>query len=528
MAFGYRRVDRDQLFLLPPDVRSWLPEGHLVWFLLDVVERIDTSALHRAHGNDGVGRRAFDPDMLLALLLYAYCTGQRSSRRIEQLCEVDVAYRVICANDPPDHTTIARFRQRYDDHAKAMFVEILSLCREAGLTKVGVVAVDGTKIAADASKKANRTREQIEAEIAAQVDEMIAEAEATDAAEDEVFGDRRGDELPDDLADRSSRRRRLDEALEQLKAKQSRRDADEAARDEQWRRAMVGEASAPRFRPKHDDPVDYARRLLEVRRQRAARRRADVVARAAARGQRTRGQAPGAGHRVAETQARVVDAEDAAATARPAGPASPDSDQRTDPSSQPRANVTDPDSRMMHTANGWVQGYNAQAAVTENGVVLAAEVTNEHNDLGQCQPMMTATKRNVRAIRHRGRIGTMLFDAGYWSNDNATAPGPRRLIATGKSYTMRKKTEGQPPPSGPPPPDATPAEAMNHRLRTRRGAKLYAKRQHTVEPVFGQIKHDRGMRRFVRRGLNAAQSEWQLITTAHNLLKLANSDYRIT
>jgi transposase len=237
MAFGYRPVDRDQQFLLPPDVREWLPAGHLVWFLLDVVERIDTAALHTRHARDGVGRRAFDPDMLLALLLYAYCTGQRSSRRIEQLCEVDVAYRVICANDPPDHTTIARFRQRYDAHAKALFIEVLSLCHEAGLTKVGVVAVDGTKIAADASLKANRTRAQIEAEIAAQVDEMMAEADDVDAAEDDLFGDRRGDELPDDLVDRSSRRRRLDEALEQLKAKQARREADEAERDEQWRRA---------------------------------------------------------------------------------------------------------------------------------------------------------------------------------------------------------------------------------------------------------------------------------------------------
>jgi transposase len=525
MAFGYRPVDRDQQFLLPPDVREWLPAGHLVWFLLDVVERIDTAALHTRHARDGVGRRAFDPDMLLALLLYAYCTGQRSSRRIEQLCEVDVAYRVICANDPPDHTTIARFRQRYDAHAKALFIEVLSLCHEAGLTKVGVVAVDGTKIAADASLKANRTRAQIEAEIAAQVDEMMAEADDVDAAEDDLFGDRRGDELPDDLVDRSSRRRRLDEALEQLKAKQARREADEAERDEQWRRAMAGEGPPPRFRPKHDDPVEHARRLIEVRRQRAARRRADVVARAQARGQRPRGQAPGPGHRVAAAEAKLAAAE-AGAACRTAEASPAASDPPT--TSEPRANVVDPDSRMMHTQNGWVQGYNAQAAVTEHGVVVAAEVTNEHNDVGQCQPMMAATKRNLRAIRHRTRIGTMLFDAGYWSNENATAAGPPRLIATGKVHTLRKKFDGQPPPSGPPPPEATPAEAMEHRLRTTRGTKLYAKRQHTIEPVFGQIKHDRGMRRFVRRGLDAVQSEWQLITTAHNLLKLANSNHRFT
>lgn len=525
MAFGYRRVDRDQQFLLPPDVRSWLPAGHLVWFLLDVIERIDTSALHRAHANDGVGRRAFDPDMLLALLLYAYCSGQRSSRRIEQLCEVDVAFRVICANDRPDHTTIARFRQRYDAHAKALFIEVLSLCREAGLTRVGVVAVDGTKIAADASVKANRTRDQIEAEIAARVDEMMAEAAEVDAAEDDEFGGRRGDELPDDLADPSGRRRRLDEALEQLKAKQARHDAAEAERDEQWRRAMTGEGPPPRFRPQHDDPLKHARRLVEVRRQRAARRRIDVVARAEARGQRPRGQAPGPGHRVAAAEAKLAQAE-AAARDPATSTARSSADKRAERPKEPRANTTDPDSRSMHTANGWVQGYNAQAAVNEDGIVIAAKVTNEHNDVQQCQPMMAATTQNLRTIGNSRRVGTMLFDAGYWSNDNATAPGPNRLIATDKTYKLRIKFAADEPPSRPPPADASPAEAMEHRLRTTHGSRLYKKRQHIVEPIFGHTKHNRGIRRFVRRGLSAVQAEWQLIVTTHNLLKLADANHQ--
>jgi hypothetical protein len=260
--------------------------------------------------------------------------------------------------------------------------------------------------------------------------------------------------------------------------------------------------------------VAFAEQRVDYYRRRARKRRADVEASAAARGRRPSGFAP-----QPDSDYAVVRALKRLDRVRAEAATTPAPQPKT---KEPRANTTDPDSRMMHTANGWVQGYNAQAAVNENGIVVAAEVTNEHNDLGQCEPMMAATKRNLRLIRHHGRIGTMLFDAGYWSNENATAPGPNRLIATTKSYKLRKKFAGQDPPSGPPPAEATPAEAMEHRLRTTRGAKLYAKRQHTVEPVFGQIKHNRGIRRFARRGLDAVQAEWQLITTAHNLLKLAD------
>lgn len=151
---------------MPPSLQDWLPHDHLVWFVLDVVERVDTSELHARHPNVGAGRRAYDPDMLLALLIYAYCTGIRSSRQIERLCEVDVAYRVICANVVPDHTTIARFRQVYQEQAVRLFTDVLILCQAAGLTSVGVVAVDGTKMGANAALRANRTREQIEAEVA--------------------------------------------------------------------------------------------------------------------------------------------------------------------------------------------------------------------------------------------------------------------------------------------------------------------------------------------------------------------------
>lgn len=225
MAYSYKPVDRDQLFLMPPDVREWLPKAHLAWFVLDVVERLDTSRLHDRHPNDGVGRQAYDPDMLLAVLFYAYCSGVRSSRSIERLCQVDVAFRVLAANHVPDHTTIARSRQGYDALAQQLFVEGLALCAEAGLAKVGVVAIDGTKVAANASLKANRTRARVEAEVA----EMFSGAQAKDAEEDDLFGEGRGDELPGELADPRQRAARLDQALRRLKAEATARRAEEGA-----------------------------------------------------------------------------------------------------------------------------------------------------------------------------------------------------------------------------------------------------------------------------------------------------------
>jgi hypothetical protein len=183
-----------------------------------------------------------------------------------------------------------------------------------------------------------------------------------------------------------------------------------------------------------------------------------------------------------------------------------------------RVNVTDPQSRIMKTADGWVQGYNAQAAVNEHGIVLAADVTQDGFDVHQCQPMMTMTAANAVSAGIREPVGTMLFDAGYFSEDNITAEGPDRLIATTKSWKLRRQQAS--PPTSEPAADATPTEKMQHRLCSDEGAALYAKRQHIVEPVFGDIKQNRGFRRFVRRGLSAAQAEWQLITAAHNLRKL--------
>jgi transposase len=509
MAFSYRAVDRSQAFLLPPDMAEWLPSDHLVWFVIEVVERVDTSALHAGRRLGGVGRRGYDPDMLLALLVYAYCTKQRSSRQIERLCEVDVAYRIVCAGDAPDHTTIARFRQEQAAQAKRLFVEVLELCAEAGLASVGVVAVDGTKMAADAASRANRTRESIEA----QVQRLFDEADTADAAEDEQFGDARGDEVPAKLRGRADRARRLDAALQQLRERREAEeaaDAERAAKDAAAHAAGRERAGRPRNGP---DKVAQAEAALARQQERAAQRRADVEQRYAAQGRKPPGPPPVEPQPVREARRRVERAKREAASPEQRGGGQ--TGRR-----EPTANTTDPDSRVMKTHNGWLQGYNAQAAANEHGVVLAAAVTQDAGDVGQCVPMMNELRRCLDAAGVTEPVGLLLFDAGYWSADNATANGPDRLIATQKDARQRRAARDLGATSGPPPPGATPQEAMDHRLRTDEGAAAYSRRGCTIEPVFGEHKHLRGYRGFVRRGREAAEAEWQLINVAHNVLKM--------
>lgn len=217
MAQNFLSCDREQDFLMAPSVREWLPGGHLAWYLLDVVGQLDLGAFYRVYRADGSGRAAHDPAMMVGLLLYAYCVGERSSREIERRCWEDVAFRVIAANRAPDHSTISRFRKRHAERLADLFVQVLRMCEKAGMVRVGTVAVDGTKIAADAGLSANRTYAKIREE----VERMLAEADEVDAAEDELFGDARGDELPAELADPVSRRARLERAKHELEAEQA-------------------------------------------------------------------------------------------------------------------------------------------------------------------------------------------------------------------------------------------------------------------------------------------------------------------
>ena len=452
MGYNFLPCDRDQLYLLPPALQDWLPEGDLAWFLLDAVAQMDLGAIEETYRRDGWGQAAYDPTMMVALLLYAYCLGERSSRQIERLCERDIAFRVIAANQCPDHTTVARFRKTHETALAALFTDVLRLCAEAGVVKVGVVALDGTKMQADAALAANRTADAI----TEAVQLMLIEAQEVDDTEDRVYGpERRGDELPAALQHRQSRRVRLQACQARLKQEADTAQAKQTAK-------------------------------LETRQ-----------AEEAATSQKKRGRKP----KTAQALAAELDA-------------------------TTKANVTDPDSRIMKTQRSYVQGYNAQAVVTAEQLIVAAEITQQANDIHQLHPMLAQAQENLQAIDHAQAIGIALADAGYCSEANLTAvvpEGPELLVATNKDWKQRKAQREQPPPRGRIPKHLTARERMDRALLTKRGRRLYRTRGCTVEPVFGQIKVGRGCDRFMRRGEQACASEWKLLCTTHNLLKLWRS-----
>lgn len=488
MAYGYRSPDRDQQFLLPPSIREWLPEDHLAWFVVDVVSVMNLSAFHARHPNDGVGRRAYDPEMMLAVLLYAYCTGLRSSRRIAAACRSDLAFKAICADVVPDHDALGRFRADHQQAIIDLFVDVLGLCARAGLASLGTVAIDGTKMGSDAALGQNRSEPAIRAE----VERVLAEVTAADAAE--MAQPTLGGQLPEALARPGSRLARLRAALGEIEAeKAQRREADE-----QRRERLASDAARGR-RPSGAAPKGPGEAL--------DRAEADVAAltvrKNTAKGPLSKLQATSD---LLKAQQRLTEARSAAEEA----PGPP----------EPQANTTDPESRIMKTSAGWVQGFNAQAAVNEHQLVIAASVTQDRNDVGQLVPMMAAVAANAAEAGISGDVGTILGDAGYWSGANATAPGPDRLIATTKDWKQRKAAREMGTTSGPAPEGASTLETMEHRLRTEEGAAAYARRSCTVEPVFGQVKENRGIRRFMRRGLAAANSEWALICATGNILKL--------
>src|SRR6266540_3403032 len=228
MSQNFLPCGRDQQLLMPTDLREWLPEDHLAWFVLDAVSELDLEPFYAAYRDDGWGRAAHDPPMMVALCLYAYATGERSARRIERRCQEDIAYRVITANQVPDHSTIARFRARHAEQLADLFGQILGLCARAGLVSVGTIALDGTRIVANAADRANRSYEAVAREI-------LEQAAEVDAAEDARFGEARGDELPPELADPRSRRERLREAKRRMDEEQAAKRAEMAA----WERAAA-------------------------------------------------------------------------------------------------------------------------------------------------------------------------------------------------------------------------------------------------------------------------------------------------
>jgi transposase len=381
-------VDRDQVFLMPPSVRDWVPEGHLVWTVLDVVAELDLSAFYADYRVDGHGRPAYEPSMMVALLLYAYARGNRSSRGIERACVEDVAYRVVAGNLAPDHSTIAEFRCRHARALGEVFSGVLGLCARVGLASVGVVVIDGTRMAANASSDANRQFGQIAREI-------LAEAAEIDRREDELYGTERGDELPEHLRTREGRRKALREAKERLE-----RERGHAADDDEDAPVTV-ELDPREFvtRPQGRRAwVREGRRALEAQREREARPiakdRTDRLFEACRR---------------LEEELDVEHASHAAYDAWRARGIAADGSRRMAPGMvkphQPvlaptgLINTTDHDSRPMRT-HGYapLQGYNAQLAVNDQQVVVAAELTTDSPDFGHLEPMVRAAQRELRAV----------------------------------------------------------------------------------------------------------------------------------
>jgi len=450
VAYNLLPCEREQGYLMPPSLREWLGEDHLAWFIIDAVDQVDLGEFYAAYRSDGWGAAAYDPSMMVAVLLYGYCHGIRSSRKIARALEEDVGFRVVAANQQPDFRTICRFRAEHEEALERLFVQVLRLCQEAGLVKLGVVALDGAKVAANAALAANRSYEAIEEE----VQRILTEAKKVDAEEDALFGpERRGDELPEGLGRQAERLRRLQEARARLE-----------------RKAIEDALTAQ---------------------ERVAQRQAEEEA----SGQKKRGRKPKA---VESTPAEEV-----------------------------KANITDLDSRIMKTRQGYVQGYNVQAVVSQDQIIIAVGVTQEANDVQQLKPMLETLERTLEAAGIEERPKTALADAGYWSEANVTdcsCPGwPELLIATTKDWKQRKALREGGSPRGRIPKRLSLRERMERKLLTKRGRRLYRLRGIMVEPVLGQMKEGQGFRRFMRRGLRAVESESSLMATSHNLLKLWRS-----
>jgi transposase len=408
---------REQAFLLPPDMSEWLPADHLVWLVCEAVDQLDFAAFEREYRDDGQGRPAYEPRLMVTLLLYAYAVGERSSRQVERRRREDVAFRVACRGLQPDHVTIARFRRRHAAALVGLFAGVLRLCAAAGMLRLGSVAIDGTKVWADANK--NRLA-PVSAEEAAE--QLLGEAEERDAVEDALAGEEqtalRG-LVAAELADPALRAERFAQAARQL--------AEPAPVGEQPRRARppAADAAAPR--------------------------------------------APR------------------------------------------RANKTDPESRMMLSPRGWIQGYNAQLAVDESHLVLACDVSANPSDYRLLQPMITLTERALADAENDDRPGCYLADAGYWNGtlvEQLSSEGRRLLVKPNGRPRRRGRSR------------SAAVAAMKRRLAHPANRRRFHRRQALAEPVIAQIKVGKRLDRFRLRGLAGARLEWTLACTAHNLRRL--------
>jgi transposase len=444
VSYNFRPYEQEQLLLMPPSLTEWVSEDSLARFVSELVDGFHAqgqlAAIFATYRADGWGRAAYHPVLMLKVLLYCYAVGVRSSRKIAQALEHDVAVRYLAANQQPDFRTIADFRATHLAALEQLFGAVLALCQAAGMVKMGVVALDGRRVAANAALDQNRKAAALDRAIA----EIFAEAERLDQEEDARYGvDVRGDELPAGMRTAAERLQRLQEARARLEA-----EAERA-------RAAQAEKLAAR--------VDEERRT----------------------GKKKRGRKP-----------------------RPPN-------EVTDPDKT--ANTTDPDSRLLQSRRGWVQGYNAQAMVeAATQVIVAQAVTQDENDLRQLKPMLAQAQANTGAAP-----AACALDAGYWSEANAALESDETelFIATTKDWKRRQELAERRPPRGRIPQRLTVKERMERKLRTQRGQAIYGQRGSSVEAVFGQME-GRGLNRFWLRGVRNVRAEWSLFCTTHNLLKL--------
>lgn len=540
VAVNVRGADLDQLMVMPPSVRDWLPEEHLAFFVLDVVAELDLARFYGAYRSDGRGGSVYDPSMMLAVLLYAYCTGERSSRRMERRLVEDVAYRVLAANQQPDHATLARFRRRHQDAIAGLFGQVLTMCVSAGLVDAGVVAIDGTKIAANASFFANRDRESLTKELAELNDAtqeiaeaVLAEAEATDAAEDAELGEARGGQMPAQWSGGRGRRDRIRAALDELDAQKARdyetRIAERASKEAELGRKLTG--------PK---PSDSAVRRSKARRANSTDPHSRIIAQA------SKGVVQGYNAQAAATTDQIVLAAEVTATTN---------DQ---PHFVPMATaVTENLAGAGHPTRvgafvadaGYWTAANANTDLAAEVLIATRKTSWRKADKPDDDKLAVLAKVNRGELSQR-KAGEILGVSYTWVRDmtkryfgtegqritRTTEPEPDEWIpvieqlnrgeisqraakdkltaSTARINAMLAHVRGENTDPG------IARKAMDAKLADPANAERYKKRCHSIEPVFGNIKGNLGYRSFSRRSLPAVNSEWRLICTVHNLLKL--------
>jgi len=528
VALNFRGSDRDQPFLMPPSLSEWLAEDHLAYFIVDVVEELDLSAFHADYRQDGRGGALYDPRMLLGVLLYAYCTGERSSRRIERNLWENVAYRVVSANAAPDHATLARFRRRHLKAIAGVFDQVLALCVKAGIVDAGLIALDGTKIEADASFFANRTREQL-------VKEILEQAEQADTAEDEQFADKRGDEVPDGWGQRRDRASRIQAALAELD-RQTSNDYETRMKDRAAKTAATGKKiTGP-------EPKKDAARRTKPRRANTT----DPESRIIAMGHR--GAFQGYNAQAVATAQQVVVAAEVTATTND----QPHFLPMVKAAHQNLAEAGHPGGIGTIVADaGYWTGANGCAEVEARNVLIATRKGCWRKAAKPSEDKLAVLARVNRGELSQRKAGEILGVSYTWVRDmtkryfgtegqrltpHAGEPEPQVWIpiiervdageiskraaadeldvSSSRINTMLAHVRGEAT-------DPTIArEAMDARLAEPDNAELYKKRSHTIEPVFGNIKNNLGYRRFQLRGIQATTSEWRFICASHNILKL--------